>query len=201
VFVEKVAAFVTRDRDDPAGRREFLVFRHDNPAAGIQVPAGTVEPGESPREAVLREVAEEAGLTGLIVVGEPKRAPLELRDDEWYLALNHGGRETIERLELARPIVRIKREETDRVLLEGEVWTGGSVEWWASRTTITRDVRRSLFHLQVTDRLPDRWERAFDRPQPWVFYWVPVEEEPPLVGRQSQWLALMRPQLLDSSNT
>lgn len=198
VSVEKVAAFVTRDREGRVDQRELLVFRHDNPTAGIQVPAGTIEPGESPREAVLREVAEEAGLTELAVIGEPHRAPLELGDGEWYLALHQDGRETMEGLGLARPVVRIKREEASRILLEGEPWTGGTVEWWASRTAITRDVRRWLFHLRVIGHLPDRWERAFDRPRPWTFYWVPVGEDPPLIGRQSHWLTLTRPKLLDT---
>ena len=39
---------------------ELLVFRH--PLAGIQVPAGTVEFGEAPEQAVIREVAEESGI-------------------------------------------------------------------------------------------------------------------------------------------
>jgi len=44
----------------------LLVFTHPNhPEAGIQVPAGTVEPGETPEEAVMREAAEETGLTSL----------------------------------------------------------------------------------------------------------------------------------------
>jgi 8-oxo-dGTP pyrophosphatase MutT (NUDIX family) len=44
----------------------LLVFTHPNHAeAGIQVPAGTVEQGETPDAAVLREAAEETGLSGL----------------------------------------------------------------------------------------------------------------------------------------
>lgn len=47
---------------------ELLVFDHVAvPEAGTQVPAGTVESAESLEEAVLREVREESGLTGLIV--------------------------------------------------------------------------------------------------------------------------------------
>ena len=43
----------------------LLVFEHcDFPDAGIQVPAGTVDEGESHDEAVLREVEEETGLSG-----------------------------------------------------------------------------------------------------------------------------------------
>lgn len=50
--------------------RRLLVFRHpDSPEAGIQVPAGTVEPGECPEDAVLREAHEETGLSGLMLAG------------------------------------------------------------------------------------------------------------------------------------
>jgi 8-oxo-dGTP diphosphatase len=59
---EKVVAYITH------GRR-VLVFRHvDFPEAGIQVPAGTVEPGEPLDRAVLREAYEETGLEGLQIV-------------------------------------------------------------------------------------------------------------------------------------
>ncbi len=44
----------------------LLVFRHpDFPEAGIQVPGGSVEPGEPLVSASLREVVEETGLSGL----------------------------------------------------------------------------------------------------------------------------------------
>lgn len=43
---------------------EVLVFEHrDQADAGLQVPAGTVEPGEAPEAAAYRELAEESGLT------------------------------------------------------------------------------------------------------------------------------------------
>lgn len=66
----KAFAYVTR------GRR-LLVFEHPHaPEAGIQVPAGTIEPGESPEAAVLREAHEETGLTALKLgtfLGEQRR--------------------------------------------------------------------------------------------------------------------------------
>ena len=47
----------------------LLVFTHtDFPEAGIQVPAGTVQRGEDPTTAVLREAFEETGLHGLTLV-------------------------------------------------------------------------------------------------------------------------------------
>jgi 8-oxo-dGTP diphosphatase len=64
-MVEKVLAYITRWGSNGL---ELLVFEHvDAPEAGIQVPAGTVEEGETPAEAVLREAEEEVGLTGLTV--------------------------------------------------------------------------------------------------------------------------------------
>jgi 8-oxo-dGTP pyrophosphatase MutT (NUDIX family) len=44
----------------------LLLFAHPlHPDAGIQVPAGTMAPGEVPAAAVLREASEETGLTTL----------------------------------------------------------------------------------------------------------------------------------------
>jgi 8-oxo-dGTP pyrophosphatase MutT (NUDIX family) len=51
-------------------RRRLVVFTHDHVSrdiTGVQVPAGTIEPGESPADAVVREVHEETGLTARIV--------------------------------------------------------------------------------------------------------------------------------------
>lgn len=47
-------------------RCQLLLFRHHfAPEAGIQVPGGTVQPGEDPAMAVLREAYEETGLRHL----------------------------------------------------------------------------------------------------------------------------------------
>lgn len=53
--VEKSYAYITRNEE------ELLVFRgpgHD----GLQIPKGTVEPGEDARDAAIRETIEETGL-------------------------------------------------------------------------------------------------------------------------------------------
>jgi 8-oxo-dGTP pyrophosphatase MutT (NUDIX family) len=49
----------------PAGR-EILAFEH--PLAGFQLVKGTVEAGERPHEAAIRELHEEAGITAEAVV-------------------------------------------------------------------------------------------------------------------------------------
>jgi 8-oxo-dGTP pyrophosphatase MutT (NUDIX family) len=56
---EKVLAYITQGDN-------LLVFSHPHePDAGIQIPGGTVEPGEAIDAAVLREAQEETGLEGL----------------------------------------------------------------------------------------------------------------------------------------
>ena len=61
-FRRRVYLFMTRRREDVG---QVLVFAHgsDRILAGIQTPGGTVEPGESPSEAALREAVEETGFT------------------------------------------------------------------------------------------------------------------------------------------
>jgi 8-oxo-dGTP pyrophosphatase MutT (NUDIX family) len=47
----------------------LLILKHpDHPEAGIQVPAGSVEPGESPRAGAIREAEEETGLQDLRLI-------------------------------------------------------------------------------------------------------------------------------------
>ncbi len=54
-YIQKACAYITR------GTGELLVF--DGPGhEGLQIPKGTLEAGESPQEALFREVREESGL-------------------------------------------------------------------------------------------------------------------------------------------
>lgn len=55
-YVPKACVYVTRD-----GGSQLLVFESDE-HDGLQIPKGTVEPGESPWAAARREAAEESGL-------------------------------------------------------------------------------------------------------------------------------------------
>ncbi|MBB5851851.1 NUDIX domain-containing protein [Amycolatopsis umgeniensis] len=104
----RVAAYIIRPRTRP----ELLIFEHVGaPEAGRQVPAGGVEAGESLSEAVLREVTEETGLTGVTIVraltaedkphpgtGQPRRttyfhlaAPIGTADDWIHRVEGTGG--------------------------------------------------------------------------------------------------------------
>jgi putative (di)nucleoside polyphosphate hydrolase len=55
--IHKAVAAVVRRNGTGA---DLLAFRH--PLADVQLPKGTVEPGETPAEGVMRELEEESGL-------------------------------------------------------------------------------------------------------------------------------------------
>ncbi|MEL6402728.1 MAG: NUDIX domain-containing protein [Chloroflexota bacterium] len=60
--VRKAFAYITHGR-------KLLVFEQpDAPEAGIQVPAGSIEPNEAPADAARREAHEETGLKNLRLV-------------------------------------------------------------------------------------------------------------------------------------
>jgi len=62
--IEKAFGYITRTHED---QLQVLVFEQNSVGAGIQVPKGTVEEGETPLDAVKREMLEETGLTTLVV--------------------------------------------------------------------------------------------------------------------------------------
>ena len=82
--VPKVLVYVLRRRGagggGGGGQLQLLVHEHrDVPEAGVQVPAGTVEPGENPADAAARELFEESGLR------LPAGRSLELiREYRWF---------------------------------------------------------------------------------------------------------------------
>lgn len=70
----------------------LLVFTHlDLPLekVGVQVPAGTIRPGEDPADAALREAAEETGLADLKVVRKLGEADYDISPYRWEVMHRH----------------------------------------------------------------------------------------------------------------
>jgi 8-oxo-dGTP pyrophosphatase MutT (NUDIX family) len=75
--VEKVVAYIVR-----SGQLAVFIHLDDSDPvyeSGLQVPAGTIEPGEMPERAVLREANEETGLIGLRIVASLGLADYDVR--------------------------------------------------------------------------------------------------------------------------
>ncbi len=75
----KACPVVTRVTD---GRIEILAFKH--PTAGRQVVKGTIEPGERPSDAAVRELAEESGLVATdspVLLTQANNLPV---GDTWF---------------------------------------------------------------------------------------------------------------------
>ena len=78
---------VTRSAADGAGL-EMLVFRH--PLAGMQLVKGTVEAGESPSDAALRELHEEAGVAGVVSAALGHSAEIAEGEVWWFYHCRTG---------------------------------------------------------------------------------------------------------------
>lgn len=78
----------------------LLVFDHvDFPDAGTQIPGGTIEPGEMPEIAAIREAKEETGLLDLTVLSLIEKENIDLSPygkDEiingWFYHLQYEGK-------------------------------------------------------------------------------------------------------------
>jgi 8-oxo-dGTP pyrophosphatase MutT (NUDIX family) len=204
--VGKVVAFITREANEGQANegRQLLVFRHPN--AGIQLPAGTMELGETPEIAVLREVREETGLTAVQIVtllGTLEQT-LEGGDcvltEPYDLEVEPGDRgRIVGRYTRGAPlrIIEVEGNYThvwhvfrlkDGVLEPDPHYTG-----WLPSRYLTDKLRRHLFQLTLTAPTPDRWSIEADR-HTFELYWAALNEVE-LVAPQQPWLDLVRNRL------
>ncbi len=94
VVRDKVLCYVVRD-----GR--LLVFRHTDYSyeeVGIQVPAGSVRPGETPEQAAVREAREETGLSDFKIVRKLGEAEYDISPYRFEIQRRH-----VFHLELTEP--------------------------------------------------------------------------------------------------
>jgi len=197
--IEKVTAFVIRTT--PTGI-ELLLFLHSH--AGIQIPAGTVNPGETPAEAVTREVAEETGLEDLTIYHYLGAKPEKLPEDQGVIAVHTkvysrpdlnsfdwayirpGITVSIERK--APGFTQIFYQEYDRV--PDQQYVSMSIKGWVPEAVLAQSQRRHFYQLEFRGDSEDCWQ-VFSDHHWFTPFWAPLNNLPDIIPPQDEWLAVL----------
>ena len=200
--IEKVTAFITRQSKDG---HDLLLLAHPN--AGVQIPAGTVEDDETPKEAVIREVAEE---TGLVPSSISIHQYLGCAEDR----LPEGRRIIVESTQVyARPDVtsfdwahlrkgilvvlsgrraggfsQVTYEEFDRV--PNPQYVTMCITGWVPDDVLTNVTKRHFFHLEFHGHSEERWTVDADNHR-FTLFWTPLADLPEIIQPQDEWLAFL----------
>jgi 8-oxo-dGTP pyrophosphatase MutT (NUDIX family) len=202
-MVGKVTALIVRGG---SGEAELLLFQH--PHAGIQIPAGTIEPDETPETALLREAAEETGLTGFATV-----EPLGYRDEllppdervtaQTTLLYTRPASDHSYGLAIRSGIgVRVEREDAGFMQISYEEWETDStppyvsyrLTGWVPEATLAIGRRRHFFLLRYEHSTPERWQVDTDNHR-FTLFWAPLAALPAIASSQAHWVAMLPPEL------
>jgi 8-oxo-dGTP pyrophosphatase MutT (NUDIX family) len=198
-IVEKVTAFVTRSSEEG---HDLLLFQHPN--AGVQVPAGTVEAGETPEAAVLREAVEETGLAPLTIrralgcteqrlpegqriIGRPTKvyARPDPTSFDWA-HLRTGIRVTASRR--SSGFLQVTYEEYDRE--PDRRYVTMAITGWVPDEVLADTIRRHFYELVYPGPTEERWTVFADN-HTFTLFWAPLADLPEIVVPQNEWLKLL----------
>jgi len=182
--VGKVTAFVTRLG---ASGPEVCVF--DHPRAGVQLPAGTLEPGEDVYAGARREAFEETGLDDLRFRSE---VAVVAASRPGTAIINHptsvGGR-----VIGAGYVARVLEHDVTQARIEVDGATGV-----VDLEVLSFDAVRHLVHFVIDGEAPDEWfvTSPDGDGHCWRCYWLPIDASPTLNPDQQGWLDAARGYLL-----
>lgn len=206
--IQKVAAFITRI---VGGSAELLLLEH--PTAGIQLPAGTVELGETVETAVLREAAEETGLAHLQIVGKLGQITVDLPEDERIItrvtklfdaptsdASSVGGfglgrGSPVKVLQWNGSFAEVLCDPLD--LSRTPPLRVNGVRGFVRRSLLAGTAERHLFHVGLTGPTAEQWE-SFTDGVSFRCFWSPLVPVPRLHPAQQSWLDQVYASLVDT---
>ena len=185
----KVTAFVIT----ASTPHHLLVFKH--PMAGLQLPAGTVEPGEHPVAAASREVNEETGVeltdSGVILDEKSRRLTsdravlIEAVEDNGH-RFRRGHTVSVVNCENRNELVEICDEVYDYSTTPPELIS--SCRGLVPRASLASTLRRTfVLYVEPTASQTRKWTRHADGHEFEVF-WTLLRPDIPLFECQKMWL-------------
>jgi 8-oxo-dGTP pyrophosphatase MutT (NUDIX family) len=194
--VHKVTCFITRPGKDGS---ELLLFNH--PEVGVQIPAGTVNPGEDLESAARREAAEESGLEGLVLLRKlgvmddppPPGFVLVTQPTIMYSRPDTKGYDWA-RLHTGLPVkvvrheggfTQVRFEETDHY--NDPQYITYSLIGWVPDEALTSQRTRHFFLFKAQKPTPDRWSVPVDYTT-FELFWAPINDLPLIIPPQSGWV-------------
>ena len=208
--LEKVTALITQVRN---GVNMLLVFKH--PTAGIQIPAGSVEPGENIETTAIRETYEETGIQQVKIEEYLGCMENEL-DPHQRIITNTTGvyiQPDLNAVPYKEKLTRgltVDYHATDKDFAHvtyieyefDEYFKPKCIDYiidgWVPNENISAQKRRHFFHLSTDEITADAWELKSDRDYIFKPFWTPLSPKPDLIPPQDKWLNFVYDKLLDN---
>ncbi len=196
-LLEKVTAFITRQNEEIT---ELLVLKH--PSAGLQIPGGTVEPGEEPLAAALREAQEETGLKdfasyrqiGLqeeklpdatLAVVEATEVYSRPKGSSFNWAHFRRGIHVVKSGLSEQSFTQVSYIEHDQ--FENPNYITYQITGWVPDRCLAGKTRRHFYHLVASTSPGGTW-RQFSDNNEFELLWAPISDLPRIVHPQDKWL-------------